>query len=267
MPPQRVGRRSSGRSVAVCCPPVVSVPARPARCRSPHPGRPPFALTALLAGSLLAALVWLATRLDPVDAWVMRWQELASAHARGLAVVVSATLGPVGLLTMVAGAALGWLVKRRDLVALALAAVLVTLAVEILLKRLVHRQWEGGPALVFPSGHAAISDRGGPDRRGGCPGRARRPARPAGRRLPDRRLCARHRRGAPGRDGAPADRRARGHRHRPGGDPGRGVGLTAVSGSERVPSGERCSRSLTRPPHPRCRTQLVALLRDSIFGR
>jgi membrane-associated phospholipid phosphatase len=87
----------------------------------------------------------------------MRCQELASAHARGLAVVVSATLGPVALLTMVAGAALGWLVKRRDLVALALAAVLVTLAVEILLKRLVHHQWEGGPALVFPSGHAAIA--------------------------------------------------------------------------------------------------------------
>jgi membrane-associated phospholipid phosphatase len=114
-------------------------------------------LTALLAGSLLAALVWHATRLDPVDAWVMRWQELASAHARGLAVVVSATLGPVALLTMVAGAALGWLVKRRDLVALALAAVPVTLAVEILLQRVVHRQWEGGPALVFPSGHAAIA--------------------------------------------------------------------------------------------------------------
>ena len=61
------------------------------------PLAPPWAaavaLTALLAGSLLAALVWLATRLDPVDAWVMRWQELASAHAHGLAVVVSATWG------------------------------------------------------------------------------------------------------------------------------------------------------------------------------
>ena len=38
---------------------------------------------------------------------------------------------------------------------------------------------------------------------------------------------------------------------------GGALALTAVSGSERVPSGERCSRSLTRPPHPRCRTQLV----------
>jgi membrane-associated phospholipid phosphatase len=41
--------------------------------------------------------------------------------------------------------------------ALALAAVPLTLAVEILLKRLVHRQWEGDPALIFPSGHAAIA--------------------------------------------------------------------------------------------------------------
>jgi membrane-associated phospholipid phosphatase len=125
------------------------------------PLAPPWAgavaVTALLAGSLLAALVWHATRLDPVDAWAMRWQELASAHARGLAAVVSATLGPVALLTMVAGAALGWLVRRRDLIVLALAAVPLTLVVEILLKRLVHRQWEGEPALLFPSGHAAIA--------------------------------------------------------------------------------------------------------------
>jgi hypothetical protein len=80
--------------------PTSSVPLAP-------PWAAAVALTALLAGSLLAALVWLATRLDPVDAWVMRWQELASAHARGLAVVVSATLGPVALMTMVADAALG----------------------------------------------------------------------------------------------------------------------------------------------------------------
>jgi membrane-associated phospholipid phosphatase len=41
--------------------------------------------------------------------------------------------------------------------ALALAAVPVTLAVEILLKPLVHRQWEGDPQFLFPSGHAAIA--------------------------------------------------------------------------------------------------------------
>jgi hypothetical protein len=43
----------------------------------------------------------------------MCWQDLASAHARGLAAAVSVTLGPAALLTMVAGAVLGWLVRRR----------------------------------------------------------------------------------------------------------------------------------------------------------
>jgi hypothetical protein len=41
--------------------------------------------------------------------------------------------------------------------ALALAAVSVTLAVEMLLKRLVHRQSENDPVLLFSSGHAAIA--------------------------------------------------------------------------------------------------------------
>ena len=126
---------------------------------APAPLAPPWAaavaLTALVIGSLLAALVWHATRLDPVDAWVLPWQELASTHARGLAANVSATLKPVVLLTMVAGAVIGWRVKRRDLIALAMVALPTTFAVEFLLKRLVHRQWEGDPALLFPSGHAA----------------------------------------------------------------------------------------------------------------
>jgi hypothetical protein len=56
-----------------------------------------------------------------------------------------------------------------------LAAVPVTLAVEILLKRLVHRQWEGGPGSCSRLARRD-RDRGGPGRRGGCPGRARRPA-------------------------------------------------------------------------------------------
>jgi hypothetical protein len=86
--------------------PASSVPLAP-----PWPAA--VALTALLALSLPAALVWHATRLDTVDAWVMCWQDLASAHARGLAAVVSVTLGPAALLTMVAGAVLGWLVRRR----------------------------------------------------------------------------------------------------------------------------------------------------------
>jgi membrane-associated phospholipid phosphatase len=121
------------------------------------PWAAPVAVAALLVGSLLAALVWHATRLDPVDAWVMRWQDIAYSHAAGVAAVVSGTLGPVVLLAMMASAALGWLARRRDAVALALAAAPATLVVEVLLKRLVHRQWPGGPALLFPSGHLAVA--------------------------------------------------------------------------------------------------------------
>ena len=125
------------------------------------PLAPPWAaavaLTALLTGTVLAALVWHATRLDPVDAWVLRWQELAFTQAGGLAAIISPTLKPVVLLTMVAGAIIGWQVKRRDLIVLALVALPATYAVELLLKQLVHRQWEGDPALLFPSGHAAMA--------------------------------------------------------------------------------------------------------------
>jgi membrane-associated phospholipid phosphatase len=40
---------------------------------------------------------------------------------------------------------------------LSLAAAPATLAAEMLLKELVHRQWYGDPALVFPSGHVAVA--------------------------------------------------------------------------------------------------------------
>ena len=125
------------------------------------PLAPPWAaavaLSALLIGILLAAFVWHATRLDTIDAWVLRWQELALTHGGGLAAIVSATLAPVVILTMLAGASLGWRVQRWDLTLLALAALPATFAVEVLLKRLVHRQWEDDPALIFPSGHAAMA--------------------------------------------------------------------------------------------------------------
>jgi membrane-associated phospholipid phosphatase len=115
------------------------------------------AAVALLVGTLLAGLVWHATRLDLVDAWVMRWQELAHSHANGVAAIVSGTLPPVMLMTMVAGAALAWLAGRRDAVVLALAAAPDTLAAEMLLKELVHHQWHGDPDLLFPSGHSAVA--------------------------------------------------------------------------------------------------------------
>ena len=57
----------------------------PARALAP-PWAAPLTLVALVGGTLLAGLVWHATRLDPVDAWVMRGQELARSHAGGVAV-------------------------------------------------------------------------------------------------------------------------------------------------------------------------------------
>jgi membrane-associated phospholipid phosphatase len=130
--------------------PVTSVPLAP-------PWAATVALTALVTGSLLAAVVWHATRLGLVDAWILKWQEMAFTRAGELAAIVSATLRPAVILTMVAGAVLGWRARRWDLIVLALASLPATLAVEILLKQLVHRQWDGGPALIFPSGHAAMA--------------------------------------------------------------------------------------------------------------
>ena len=135
---------------------AVAGPAGSAPALAP-PWAAPVAVVALLVGTLLAGLVWHATRLNPVDAWVMRWQELAHSHASGVAEIVSGTLPPVMLMTMVAGAALAWLAGRRDAVVLALAAAPATLAAELLLKQLVHRQWNGDPALLFPSGHVAVA--------------------------------------------------------------------------------------------------------------
>ena len=84
------------------------------------------ALAAFVTGSFLAALVWHATRLDPVDAWVLRWQELAFTQAGRLAAIVSATLEPVVLLTIVACTVIGWWARRRDLILLALLALPAT---------------------------------------------------------------------------------------------------------------------------------------------
>ncbi len=134
----------------------VAGPASSAPSLAP-PWAAPVAVVALGVGIILTGWVWHATRLNRVDAWVMRWQELAYPHASGVAEIVSGTLPPVMLMTMVACAVLAWLAGRRDAVVLALAAAPATLAAELLLKQLVHRQWQGDPALIFPSGHSAVA--------------------------------------------------------------------------------------------------------------
>jgi membrane-associated phospholipid phosphatase len=121
------------------------------------PWAAPVVAAALLADSVLAALVWHATRLDQVDAWVLRLQERAYDRGGDVAAIVSDALAPVALLTLAAGATIAWRAKRRDAAVLALSATPATLVIEVLLKRLVHRQWFGGPALVFPSGHLAVA--------------------------------------------------------------------------------------------------------------
>ncbi len=117
-----------------------------------------MAVIALLVGIVLAALVWHATRLNPFDAWVLRWQVRASSHIDEAAKTVSRIV-PAGVtvVIMVASAALAWRAGRRDAVVLALTAAPAAFAAELLLKRLVHRQWNGDPALLFPSGHVAVA--------------------------------------------------------------------------------------------------------------
>ena len=93
----------------------VAGPAGSAPALAP-PWAAPVAVVALLVGTLLAGLVWHATRLNATDAWVMRWQVRANSHAGGVAAIVTRTLPPVMLMTMVAGATLAWLAGRRDAV-------------------------------------------------------------------------------------------------------------------------------------------------------
>jgi membrane-associated phospholipid phosphatase len=118
----------------------------------------PVAVTAVVLGGLLAALVWRATTLDRVDAWVLRGQDLAYDHAKTAAVIVSDTLVPVVLVAMLTAAVAAWRAKRRDAAVLALTAAPAALAAELVLKRLVDRQWEGGSPPLFPSGHMAVAN-------------------------------------------------------------------------------------------------------------
>ena len=121
------------------------------------PWAPAVAVAVLALGSVLTAIVWHATQLNPFDAWVLHWQEQAYHRGHRVAAVISGTVLPVAVLTAVAGAAAAWLADRWDALVLALVAVPGTLCVKIVLKQLVHRQWPGGPELLYPSGHLALA--------------------------------------------------------------------------------------------------------------
>ena len=121
------------------------------------PWAPAVAVAVLALGGFLTAMVWHATQLNPFDAWVLHWQELAYHRGHRVAAIISGTVLPVAVLTAVAGAAQAWLVDRWDALVLALVAVPSTLCVKSVLKQLVHRQWPGGPKLLYPSGHLALA--------------------------------------------------------------------------------------------------------------
>jgi membrane-associated phospholipid phosphatase len=115
------------------------------------------AVAAALLGGLLAALVWHATKLNRVDAWAYRWQEIAHQHAGRIAEVVSGTEALAVVLAMLACAFVAWRAARCDAILLALAVVPATLAADVLLKQFVRRQWHGSSAFIFPAGHPAVA--------------------------------------------------------------------------------------------------------------
>jgi membrane-associated phospholipid phosphatase len=102
-------------------------------------------------------MVWHASQLNPFDAWVLHWQELAYHRGHRVAAIISGTVLPVAVLTAVVGAAQAWVADRWDALVLALVTVPSTLFAKTMLKQLVHRQWPGGPELLYPSGHLALA--------------------------------------------------------------------------------------------------------------
>jgi membrane-associated phospholipid phosphatase len=110
----------------------------------------------LLVG-LLGTVVWHATKLNRVDAWGYRWQEVAHRHGNRAAEVVSGTEAPAVVLAMLACAFVAWRAARRDAILLALAVVPAAFAADVLLKQFVRRQWHGGSAFIFPAGHPAVA--------------------------------------------------------------------------------------------------------------
>jgi membrane-associated phospholipid phosphatase len=123
---------------------------------------PPWALRVGVAASLVvalvAAVVWRTRRPNPADAEMMRWQEVARVRGDGVAAALTEAVGPLAVLVAVVGVALAWRARRWDAVLLALVAAPGTLAVELVLKQVVHRQRpDGGEALLYPSGHVAVA--------------------------------------------------------------------------------------------------------------
>ena len=187
------------------------------------PWAPAAAALAFLVTAVLSGLVWHSTRLPGLDAWVLH---LLGAHSGDrqfrLATGVASGLRALVVGGIVATALVAWMALRRwSAVALAVLAPAATLAAEKLLKPLVARRAPGSTVFLYPSGHVAVAT-----------ALALslvlilRPAmaRPRVKLLVGLSVGAPRAAdgvGAPGRDGAPADRRRRRSVDRGGGDPGR----------------------------------------------
>ena len=126
------------------------------------PLSPPWAPVASIAASFVAAIVativWHTRSPNPADAEMMLWQEAARLRADGIATAIANAVEPLVVLAALAAAAIAWRVKRWDAVVLAFVTAPGAVAVELLLKQVVHRQRpDGGEALLFPSGHVAVA--------------------------------------------------------------------------------------------------------------
>jgi len=126
------------------------------------PLSPPWAPAARIAASvvfaIVAALVWHTRSPDPVDAQVMRWQEVARLQADFIATPIANAVGPVVVLAVLVTAVVAWRAGRRDAVVLAVASAPGAFAVELVFKEVVNRRRpDGGEALLYPSGHVAVA--------------------------------------------------------------------------------------------------------------
>jgi membrane-associated phospholipid phosphatase len=120
---------------------------------------PVAAAVALLVTVVISGLVWHSTRLPGLDAWVLH---LLGAHSGErqfrLATDVAAGLRDLTLGGIVATALISWTVLRRwNVVALAVMAPAITLAVDKLLKPLVARRAPASTVFHYPSGHVAVA--------------------------------------------------------------------------------------------------------------
>jgi membrane-associated phospholipid phosphatase len=130
--------------------------------RQATPLAPPWATTVAAAAALvngtISGLVWHSNRLPAVDAWAVRELEARDLLEFRAARAFSFSLASVAIGGTLAVAVLALVVLRwRNAVILAVAAPLLALAVETLLKHLVARRAPGSTQFHYPSGHVAVT--------------------------------------------------------------------------------------------------------------